>query len=117
MTDTTQPTLADALAELRAEYLDLAARVKPLTDRQDAIKALIRDLTPQPDTYDVGDGTVGVSLNRRFNEARALQLIPEDRLGDVTYPDTRVDKDRLRVLMPDVFEAAQDTGVARVSIK
>ena len=111
------PTLEEALATLREEYLHLDGMVKPLLDRMDAIKETVRALTPGPDKYGAGDGAVTVSANARFNEARALTLIPPDRVADVTYPETRVDKDRLRVLLPDVWEASQDVHAERVTIK
>lgn len=115
-TMTDQP-LSDRLAPLAAEYADLAEKSDAIKARQEEIKAAIRDLVPGPDTYQAGDLSVAVAANRRFDEERALRMLPEAVAPLVTYPATRVDKDKLRALAPDVFEAAQVTFAERVTVK
>lgn len=110
-------TLEDRLTPLAAELAQLAEQADRIKARQDELKAAIRDLVPAPDTYTAGQYTVVVSANRRFDEAKALDLVPEVLRPAVTYPETRVDKDRLRVLAPEVFEAAQVVYTERITVK
>lgn len=115
----TQPTLDEQLAPLAAEYADLAAKADQIKTRQEEIKARIRELTATdgPGTYQAGNLSVVVAVNRRFDEDRALAMLPEAVAPLVTYPATRVDRDKLRVLAPDVFEAAQVVFAERVTVK
>lgn len=115
MTDT--DTLANQLTPLAAEYAALAEQADAIKNRQEEIKATIRDLVPGADKYAAGALTVTVSTNRRFDEKRALAMLPEAIAPLVTFPETRVDKDRLKVLAPDVFEASQETFSERVTIR
>ena len=101
-------TLADTLAPLAAELAQIASERADLDTREKDIKARIRDLVDGPDTYDAGDLTVTVSTNRRFNEKKALPLIPEEILPLVSYPETKIDREKLRALLPEVYESAQD---------
>ena len=114
-TDTT--TLSDQLTPLAAEYASLAEQADIIKNRQEEIKAAIRDLVPGADKYAAGALTVTVSTNRRFDEKRALAMLSEAIAPLVTFPETRVDKDRLKVLAPDVFEASQETFSERVTIR
>lgn len=118
MTNTTT-ILADRLGPLAAEYADLAERAEQIKTRQEEIKAAIRDMTAThgPGTYDACGMSVTVAANRRFDEDRALAMLPEAVAPLVTYPATRVDRDRLRVLAPEVFEAAQVSFAERITIK
>lgn len=109
---TSLTTLAQQLAHAQ-EALDLAK------GRVDAIKDAIRshpDISG-PDKYAAGDATVVISTNRRFDPKKALPLIPEALLPIVTYPETAIDKDKLRVLAPEIYEAAQNESAYRVSIQ
>jgi hypothetical protein len=116
-TMTDQPTLTERLTPLVAELTTIAEQKADLDARERGIKAQIRGLVPGADTYDAGGVTVVVSHNRRFNEKRALPLIPEALVPVVTYPETRIDKDKLKALLPDVYDAAQDVYDDRVSVK
>lgn len=117
MTTTDTTALADQLAPLAAELADLAEKADAIKERQDQIKAQIRDLVPGPDKYAAGNLTLTVSTNTRFDEKRALGLIDDALKPLVTYPETRIDKDRLKVLAPDVYDAAQTTYDPRISIR
>jgi hypothetical protein len=58
-----------------------------------------------------------VQVNRRFDPKKAMGLIPESVLPLVSYPETVIDKDKLRALLPEVFEAAQVEGDYRITVK
>ena len=104
--------LADHLA-------DINAQIKALEAEADAIKTKIRERveTAGPGTYGAGAHTVTVSLNRRFNEARALRSLPEAIVPFVTFTETRIDKAKLRALDEDAFEAAHDVHEPRITVK
>lgn len=104
-------------AQLRDRYLTLTERIDAAQAEREAVKAALRDLYPNPDRYDVGDGAVVVSANTRFNEDRALPLIDEAVLPFVTFTQTRVDRDKLKALAPDVYAQACDQHTARVSVR
>lgn len=113
-TMTDHPNLAETLTPLAQELASVLADKADLEARERDIKARIRSLVPGPDTYAAGDAELVVSTNRRFDPKRALPLIPEALLPIVTYPETVIDKDKLRVLLPEVFEAAQVAGDYRI---
>lgn len=107
----------ERLQQVTQELAAVLADKEELTMRENTLKAEIRSLVPGPDKYSVGDATLVVSTNNRFDTTKALNLIPEALLPLVTYPTTTVDRDKLRVLAPEVFEAAQTHGDYRVSIR
>lgn len=118
--ETTMPDpapLSEILGPLVAELTSIAEAKADLDAREKDVKAQIRAHVPGPDTYDAAGLTLVVATNRRFNEKKALAQIPEEILPVVTYPETRVDKDKLRALLPDVYEAAQDVYDDRVQVK
>lgn len=119
MTTTDPTTLSDHLTPLAAEYADLTEKADAIKERQEEIKAAIRDLTATtgPGNYAAGNLSVIVATNRRFDENRALAMIPEAVAPLVTYPATKVDRDKLKALAPDVFEAAQVVHAERITIK
>lgn len=108
---------AEDIQRIAADIADLDEHITKLTADRDALKQQLRDTLPGPDTYAAGALTVVISANRRFNEQRALTLIPENLIPVITYPKTTVDKDRLKALLPDVWEQAQDIHAERVSIR
>lgn len=110
-------TLSDTLAPIAAELATVLADKADLEERERELKAQIRQLVPGPDSYAAGGVNLTVQTNRRFDPKRALPLIPEAVLPLVTYPETVVDKDKLKALLPDVFAAAQVDGDYRVSVK
>lgn len=110
-------TLDDTLTPLVAELATVLADKAELEARERDLKAAIRSAVPGPDTYAAGSATVTVSANRRFDPRLALPLIPETVRALVTYPETVIDKDKLRVLLPEVFEAAQVQGDYRITVK
>lgn len=104
--------LAEALADAQENLTYAAAKV-------DALKEAIRthpDVNG-PDKYAAGHATLVISTNRRFDPKKALPLIPAEILPIVTRTETVVDKDKLKALLPDVFEAAQNDGAYRVAIQ
>lgn len=110
-------TLADTLAPLAAELASVLADKAELEARERDLKVRIRQAVPGPDTYAAGDATVVIQTNRRFDPKKALPLIPETLLSLVTYPETVIDKERLKALLPAVFDAAQTEGDYRVVVK
>lgn len=114
MTTTTTP----GLAALRLRYLTVQARIKADEEELDQIKAALRDAAhDEPGQYAAGDGQVTISASRRFNEAKALPLIDEAVLPFVTRTETRVDKDKLKALAPEVFEQAHDVYAHRIGVR
>lgn len=109
--------LTDILGPLVAELTRIAEARAELDAREKDVKAQIRQTVPGPDTYDAAGLTLVVATNRRFNEKKALAQIPEALVPVITYPETRVDKEKLRVLLPDVYEAAQDVYDDRIQVK
>lgn len=110
-------TLADTLAPLAAELADLAERRTRIEEREKAIKAQIRELVPGPDKYEAGNLTITVASNTRFDEKKALALLTDEIKPLVTYPESRIDRDRLKVLAPDVYDVAWTSYDDRVAIK
>lgn len=108
----------DQLTSLASQLADVQERLEALAAQEAQIKAAIREATATtgPDRYSCGDLTVVVATNRRFNERKALPLIPENLIPLVTYPKTCIDKDKLKVLCPDVYEQATDNHDNRVSL-
>lgn len=113
----TTTDLDATLAPLAAELATILAAKADLELREKDLKARIRELAPAGDKYQAGNLVVTVTAASRFNEKKALSLLPEAVLPLVTYPETRVDKDRLKVLAPDVYDASLDTFDARVSVR
>lgn len=116
-TDIDPQVLAYKLAGLRDRYLVLTEQRTRIDSELEEIKAAMRDAVPGADTYAAGDGEVVISHNRRFDEKKALALIPEHAVELLTYPETRVRKESLRELLPEVYEAAQVSYVDRVTVK
>lgn len=121
---TTQPqpdiapdVLADKLAPLAQRYTTLADQKARLDEELEEVKAAIRDII-DTGTVDLPDGhKIAVTPNARFDEKKALGLIPEQLAALVTYPETRVNKDLLKGLAPDVYAQAQTVYTPRVSVK
>lgn len=109
--------LADKLAPLAARCVALTEQRSKIDAELEEIKAAIRDLVPGADSYAAGEHTITVAANRRFDEKKALQLVPDAVAAFVTYPETRVDKDKLRVLAPEVFEQAQIVYAERITVR
>lgn len=99
----------DELTALTRRYLDLAARRDDLDLELGAIKAKIRDNITPGDTLTTTDGIkVTVTANRRFNPAKAAEIIPADLLTlcQTTVVDAKKAKS---VLPPALYEAAMVT--------
>jgi hypothetical protein len=110
-------TLTTQLTSLAAQLAGILDQKNSLEEHEKRIKTTIRELVPGPDSYDAGGITISVSTNNRFNPEKALPLIPPELLPMVSTTQTVVDKDRLRVLLPDVFNAAQTVGEYRIGLK
>lgn len=110
-------TLADTLTPLAIELADILAAKADLEQREKDVKAAIRAAVPGPDTYAAGNATLSIQPNRRFDPKKALPLIPETIKALVTYPETVIDKDKLRVLAPAIYEAAQVEGDYRIVLR
>lgn len=101
----------------------LAAALANLDDAKkcaDALKEQIRQhptvVAAGPDKFAAGDATLVISPNRRFDQKKALPLIPEDVLPLVTYPETVIDREKLKALLPEVYESAQTESAYRVGL-
>jgi len=116
-TTATNPALTDQLTNLAAQLAGILNQKAGLEEHEKRIKSQIRELVPGPDNYAAGGVTITVQTNRRFNASKALPLIPEQLLPVVTHQETVVDKDKLKALLPDVFEAAQDNGDYKIGLK
>jgi hypothetical protein len=88
-------TLTDTLRPIVAELADVLAAKGELEAQERDLKARIRQAVPGPDTYAAGNAVLSVQVNRRFDP----------------------DKDKLRALLPEVFEAAQVEGDYRITVK
>lgn len=114
MTDT---LTTDTLATIAARLATVLAQKTELEQHEAALKHQIRNLVDGPDTYAAGDLTIVVSTNRRFDPAKALDLIPPELAPLVTHTETIVDRDKVKALLPDIFEQAQTSGDYRVSLR
>jgi hypothetical protein len=117
MTTALSNTLTAQLTALAAQLAGILDQKNSLEEHEKRIKTQIRELVPGPDSYDAGGITISVSTNNRFSPEKALPLIPAELLPMVSTTQTVVDKDRLRVLLPDVFAQAQTVGEYRIGLK
>lgn len=113
---TTQEPPMPTLEQLAQQLAIALANLDDAKKYADALKEQIRQQMPEG-AVEVGDVTLSVSPGRRFNESKAIPLIPEDILPLVTYPETRVDRDKLKALLPDVYAASQDESTSRVTLR
>ena len=107
------------------ELLELVKRLAEIQDdraridaEEKAIKAeILAAVDQEPDRYQVGDICLDVQVNRRFNETKALAAIPAEIVNLVTEPTRKVDRKKLEVLLPQVFEQSWDVHAPRVVIR
>lgn len=120
ITHTTQEKTMPTLTQLTQQLATALDNLDAAKKYADALKEQIRQHPDiqrgGPDKYQAGDATLTISTNRRFDPKKAMPLIPEEILPLVTYPDTVIDKDKLRALLPDVYESAQVEGSFRVAL-
>jgi hypothetical protein len=105
------------LTSLAAQLAGILDQKNSLEEHEKRLKARIRELVPGPDRYAAGGITVVVSTNNRFNPDKALPLIPEAFLPIVTHLETVVDKEKLKALLPDVYDEAQTIGEYKIGLK
>lgn len=116
---TTTQTLTDEERDrLRARYLDLDARRREIDDEMSAIKARFRN------AYEAGyqattpdGGKVALSPNRKFDPARAAEVLPAElvRLCTVEKIDPATAK---KQLPPSAYEACMvEAGEPRVTVQ
>jgi hypothetical protein len=117
MTSTLNHDLTTLLTGLAAQLAGILDQKNSLEEHERRIKSQIRELVPGPDSYDAGGLTVTISTNNRFSPDKALPLIPVEFLPIVTRTETVVDKDKLKALLPHIFEQAQTAGDYRVGLK
>jgi hypothetical protein len=117
MTATLSPELTDQLTSLAAQLAKVLDQKNQIEEQEKRLKTQIRELVPGPDSYPAGPLTVTVSPNNRFNPEKALPLIPEALLPVVTRVEIVVDRDKLKVLLPDVYAEAQTAGDWRIGLK
>lgn len=115
MSDANLTAAMQALAGQLAVVLD---DISALRERETAIKAAMRKLvSDELGDYQAGNVTVRLQANRRLDETRALAMCPEQLRGLVTYPETRIDRDKLKALAPEVYEAAMTYGAPKVGLR
>ena len=110
----TTPTVAEQVAALARDYRRLDNDKALIEEAQDGIKRRVRDLLDVGDRVEVDGKAVTVSVNRRFDPARAaVELPPELRdLCTVTKVDPTAAK---KVLPPAVYESLMsEVGQPRV---
>lgn len=106
------------LAPIVAHLAAIQERAKELAAEEAALKAEIRQIVSgEPGLYAAGGVDVSVQVNRRFSEKRALASMPEELVPLVTYPETRIDRDRLEVLAPQIYEDSWEVGEPRVGLR
>lgn len=114
MTTTTQHQELTALA---AELTTVQASINDLTERETAIKARIRELTPTPGTYAAGDVAITIAVNRRFDPVMFAEHFPVSANPEFykLVPDATLVK---RGLSPEAYESFMAVvGDAKVSIR
>ena len=98
-------TLEDRIAPVAAELATVQDKIKELTERADALKAILRDLTDgAPDSYAAGNLTVTISPNRRFDPAAFAAAYPVTQHPEFykLTPDTTTVKAKVA---PEVYES------------
>ena len=117
---TTQEPPMPTLEQLAQQLATALANLDDAKKYADALKEQIRQhpdvATGGPDKYAAGDATLVVSTNRRFDPKKAMPLIPEEILPLVSYPETVIDREKLKALLPEVYETAQTEGSYRVGL-
>ena len=110
-------TLQERLEPVAARLAVVQEQAKALAALEAELKAEVRAIVAEePGKYGAGSLVVNVQINRRFSEKRALAALPEALVPQVTYPETRIDRDRLKVLAPEIFESSWDIGEPRVGL-
>lgn len=114
--ETTMPDLTDLVRDLAAALAHLDDAKQRVDDLKEQVRQHPAVADGGPDKYAAGDVTLIVSTNRRFDPKKAMPLIPQELLPLVTHAETVVDRDKLKALLPDVFEQAQVEGSYRVGL-
>ena len=108
------------LEQLAQQLATALANLDDAKRYADSLKEQIRQhptvLSSGPDKFAAGDATLVVSTNRRFDPKKAMPLIPEDLLPLGTHTETVIDRDKLKALLPDVYETAQNESAYRVGL-
>jgi len=110
-------TLTDQLEPLAGELANIQDQIATLQLEEASLKRKIRESVPDPDTYAAGNINVIVSTNRRFNPELAKQIIASDLLPLVSVTTSVVDKERVKVLCPDQFDACFTEYNLKVALK
>ena len=112
-------TLQDDLTPLAAELATVQDTIAHFQLTEASLKTKIRELTATsgPDKYAAGGLTVVISNNSRYDAKLAMTLVGEHLWPLVVENVATVNKDKLKVLRPDLFALAQTYGDARVSLK
>lgn len=119
---TAQPaTPLHTLEQLASQLVTVQEQAENLRQREDAIKAAIRQ---HPDVHGVADYaagnlTISVQPNHRFDQKLAEKAIPAHLLPLVTIEKTTktIDRKRVEVLAPDHLDACIATYDPKVVIK
>lgn len=104
-----------SLEQLRERYLLLQKQATDIAAEMDAIKEVVRASQPIG-KYDVDDGKVAVSPNRRFDEATARAVLTAEEIAACTAPG--LDSGLVRKLVSPVrYEQCMKTvGDPKVAI-
>jgi len=114
---TPNTTLADQLEPLAGELANIQDNIATLQLEEASLKRKIRESVPGPDTYAAGNINVIVSTNRRFDPKLAATVIASDLLPLVSVTTSVVDKERVKVLCPDSYDACFVDYDLKVALK
>lgn len=105
-----------ALAELHARYVALAAQIEPLQQEMDELKAKTRSMAPLG-TTNLATGSIIVSPNRRFSPDHAAAVLPAD-IADQCSETVITAKKAKRVLAPALYDACLvEIGESKVTFR
>lgn len=89
------------------ELAGIQAEQARLKEVEGYLKGLLHKMLPDTGNYKVGDLTVSVQTNRKFDPDKARELLPAEMLPIVEITTTTIDGKKVQALFPDVFEQAQ----------
>ncbi len=114
-----QPRHLFTLTDLAAQLADVQEQAASWQQREEEIKDQIRNHPDihGPDKYAAGNLTLVVASNRRFDPKRAAEVIPAELLPLVSRAEQVIDKERVKVLVPNAYEDCFTSYQDRVSIK
>lgn len=102
------------IASLTEEIYDLTQQAKHLTQRADELKAELRSQVEIGSEHAVGNLTLKVSANKRFNAKKAALVLSDEERALVS--DTVVSGTKFKALYPDLVDDVSDHHAPRITI-